>query len=300
LSIFEVEIGISPREEYRLHRYTGYSIRSLVYTQILRASNASVDIHKEKGLKPFRVTPIFIKGNSGEVDKIIYAGKIDPNKTYFFKITLLGNKLFSRSSKNLFKLLSEDTITLDNHVYNVVSREFKMISIEGIASESDGENKITVNYLTPTYFRAPRTYNMEYRVNQIHRCKCIYKENQDSIFIPLPLPTLFLKNILRIYHKYIEEISEEQQYKLRQYINEDGMVISGFPKGIRTWAIKTSRYEFNIGFTGRVNYHLRRLSFIEDVNIIINNLKKLILTAQYTNVGGNRTAGFGWIKTNIR
>ena len=295
--ICDIEVEISPKEDYTLHRFSGFGIRSLVYNNVFQSKDKERDIHEEKTLKFFRVTPLYnVKQDPSRDVKIVYQGKVKKDETYRFNFSLIGESTVEKYREQFLSFLSNENMVIDNHEYKLISSRIKFIYTRDIQEKTGDGDKVSIIYLTPTYFRASPVYVITSPNGDMRRCRCIWKKRRTSVYVPLPTPSLLMKNIIRLYRRFIEDIPWEELEKILTYINEDGILISGFPRGIKTRIIRSSTYEFSVGFTGKVHYTFRNIEHIEDYRNIIKTLKKLLYISQYTNVGGNRTAGFGWIK----
>ena len=294
MSFIEVETEVKPLDKYMLYRFSGYSIRSHIYNTIFKRADPLRDIHDLMRIKFFRVTPLYRYDENGV--HIVYSGRIDSDKSYYYRFTLFGSENISRYNDRIMNFLRIDNVTIDSHVYNVLNRNMKIFTLEDIDKMLGDGDKISVDYITPTYFRSPKIYSEEVLNKKVFNCICKVKETGKSVNIPLPIPLLLMKNLLRIYRNYVNNPVDEEISDLRRYINEDGLVITGFPNGIKTMVVKESRYMFNIGFLGKVYYHLREIA--EDT--VLRMMKLLLRIGEHTNVGGGRTAGLGWIKTEFK
>ncbi len=298
MSFIDIETELFPLDYYKLHRFSGYSIRSHIYNTVFKNDEFNQDIHNVSELRFFRITPLYTYDADNRI-RIVYCDKLDAGKSYFYRFTLFG-KYDKRYRSKIMDFLTKDNILLDNHKYHVVNRVIRILALKDIQDSLKESDKILVNYLSPTYFRSPKIYSYQTFEDEEYTCECKFKQRRKNINVPLPLPSLLLRNLMRLYRNYIGKVDNTFSQVFQEYINEDGVVISGYPNGIKTKVIGESEYMFNIGFQGKVYYHLTDCDQINDNKPVKNLIRLLLRIGEYTNVGGGRTAGLGWIKTELR
>lgn len=300
MTFIDIETEVSPLEDYRLHRFSGYSIRSHIYNIVFKRDGENKpDLHESSEIRFFRVSPLYTYNEDNSV-RIMYMGTVTKGKTYYYRFSIFGKKNVGKYYSKIMDFIKTGIISLDNHKYHAVNRVIRISTLKDIKKSLREGDKIAVDYLTPTYFRSSRIYSWETFDEDEYRCECRVKTSKKNVNIPFPHPSPLIKGLLRIYKSYIGKIDDRYSTDLQLYLNEDGILLSGYPMGIRTKKVGESKYMFNIGFVGKVYYHLTDCEQINDNKSIKNLIRLLLRIGEYTNVGGGRTAGLGWIKTELR
>ena len=112
-------------------------------------------------------------------------------------------------------------------------------------------------------------------------------------FHPLPEPITMMRSIVRLWNEFADVSFNYKRYL--SWITAMGITLSGFPRGIRTRRLYEHRTtgKFVVGFQGIVHFsvpddlYLKRWARITDA---------LLKFAEYSNVGGGRTAGLGMVR----
>jgi|Deesub1362B_J571_1020462.scaffolds.fasta_scaffold00004_514 CRISPR/Cas system endoribonuclease Cas6 (RAMP superfamily) len=264
-----------------INRFSGLSIRSLLYNRILGLILDPEYLHRYKGLKPISITPIY----ELDEDKIRVYSRGSDVPHGFFRINLLD---IEDPAKIINSLSSLDTLNIDGIRYQVISINFILRSYETVFSWRKKLRRFKLKFLTPTMTRRPQHYISIMKDNGRFRAKIKKKHSRPGIYIPLPQPNLIFKSILR-------QLTNFSGYKdfpfegIKEFIDDDGVVIAGFPRGIRSRIVKVGGGERYIGFVGEVVFE------VDTSSVYSEYIYTLARYAEYSNVGAGRTAGFGWV-----
>jgi len=251
--------------------YTGYLVRGLIYT-LLRSSNPELAerLHQEKGSPAsFSIKP----PHSLQEKLHLYHREIPENVYFTVTATFLREDLPQILCHSLLNLQGEIPLGFGKATINEIL--LQQITPQHL-QEAEAVEKFSIQFITPTFFR-------------VHIPKAVRKTEQVRV-LPLPDPLHLFTNLYNIWNSYLKpRISEEYLEWLQQH----PILIS------RLRNIKTHCYYehpvkgvFAIGFTGTAYYTLAEDTYDKKMAKITHQLLKM---AEYTNVGGNRTAGYGWI-----
>lgn len=146
----------------------------------------------------------------------------------------------------------------------------------------------TIHFISPTMFRSSQYCVRVLKSGDKYVARAVRKRGDKAIYRPLPDPSLMFKSIVRQIRKFGGDVDYPFS-EIIDYIENDGVIISDFPRGIITKAIKLSPKEHYVGF-------IRRVSFKVNQDEISKYIYPLLKFAEYSNVEATRTSGFGWIK----
>ncbi len=281
--IVSATFEISAIKKGILNRFSGLSIRSLLYNKILASFLDAESIHEYKGLKPFSVSPIYdyLKGRPMVFDR---GSEFQHG---FFKVNFLSIKDYYKVIDALTKY---DALMIDGIQTKVLNIEFSIKSYNQLVNNTKVINEFTINFITPTSIRASPYYIKTVKVNGKRRVIVKKKNKRKVTYLPIPQPNLLFKSILRQLRKF-SGLESFPFSEISDFIESDGVFIKGYDDGIRTRLIKISPKEMYLGFVGKVTFR------VDSENEYSKFIYTLLHYAEYCNIGVGRTAGFGWIKT---
>lgn len=265
--------------------FSGFSIRGFFYN-ILKKYDESIalKIHKNKSLAPFSTTPIFIYNKNL---KAVYR-KIEKPSLCLVGFSLLDPEL-ARIFKDIIISMKLENIELGNEKYKIIEINVNDISFKDLIKKAKVIKNFSITFITPTYLRATPRQKISQENN---------KSFNNSIINPyrfylFPDPVLMFKNIVRIWRHFSNYPFNYEEYL--EWIELGGVAISGFPEGIRTVRVyeHPTSNKWCVGFIGKVFFNLPENTYRKSMAQITDALLKF---AEYSNIGGNRTAGFGVIE----
>ncbi|MEM2178325.1 MAG: CRISPR system precrRNA processing endoribonuclease RAMP protein Cas6 [Candidatus Methanomethylicaceae archaeon] len=288
--IVSLTYHIVSHHSFKMKRYSGLSIRSLFYDFILKKIFDSNKIHEFKGLKPFSVTPLYRSENDSYY--IYQSG--DKFIDGYFRIVFLSVK---NIHEVIDKLSRDVDIEIDEEVCKIDNIEYSIVSYNDLIRELKIMDNFIIEFLSPTILRSPSYYIKLVKENNEFKPIVKTKWRKRGIYLPLPYPQLIFKSIIRCFKKF-SEIENYPYDEINEFVNNDGIMLSGYPNGIKTMAIKVSKKEAYIGFVGKVQFTINKtiLNMYENV---IKYIPQLLKYAEYSNIGGNRLSGFGWVKVKM-
>lgn len=253
--------------------YTGFLVRGLVYDLLNRVDKRLADrLHTEKGApSPFSVKPPY---TLSEGRLRIFTGRVPSQRSFYVEVSTIKEDLVDVFCKALLQL-PDGKATLSNSVVHVLSLDIDRVRSSELR-EADVINKFAIKFITPTFFRE-------------HIPKAERKVEKVRV-VPLPDPIRLFTGLYNLWNAYLRpKVPDDYLDWLRQR----PILVAGF-KDLRTHRFWEHPHKgvFAIGFTGTVYYSLAQDTYDGKMARWTHRLLRL---AEYTNVGGNRTAGYGWI-----
>lgn len=264
--------------------FSGFSIRGFFYNILKKYDESlALRIHKSKGLAPFSTTPIFIYNKNL---KIVYK-KIESPSPYLIGFSLLDSEL-ARIFRDIIPMKLEN-IELGNEKYKILEININDISFKDLIEKAKVIKNFSITFITPTYLRTTPKQKKSQENNESFDNSIISPYR----YYPFPDPILMFKNIVRIWRHFSNYPFNYKKYL--EWIELGGVIISGFPEGIRTIRVyeHPTSNKWCVGFIGKIFFNLPDDTYKKDMAQITDALLRF---AEYSNVGGNRTAGFGVIK----
>ena len=295
MSIVELSLKLFFDEEIKFRSFSGYVAQGLMYRLIQEANRElSAIYHDSSTIKPFATSALEIESSSGK--KVVYK-RVPSESTGFLKFTFLGKKI----PELLFSVIKDglDSVWMENKRVKVLEVFVNFIGFDEILSESRAVNKFKIHFKTPTFFRLPISsccpdcpeYRKYLEIGRNRKICPFMIRRPRGLYVPLPMPTLMISNLIRVWNKFSPNPLDRKW--LIDWVDGGGVILAGFPSGIKTVKVFKSENEFNVGFIGTVNYNVTDQLFDERK---VKVLDALLRFAEYSNVGGGRTAGFGVVE----
>ncbi len=205
--------------------------------------------------------------------------------------TLLSQEIASRILK---AVMEEFSLRLQEVKVSPLEISVFEESYSRLLKEARPVKRFAIDFLTPTYFRvspllASRLFPFKRPAGGVSERRL----KKARRFHPLPNPILMMRNLTRLWSEFSDTPFNYGRYL--SWISALGLSLSGFPKGIKTQRLyehKTTG-KFVVGFQGLVHFSVpddlyrKRWARITDA---------LLKFAEYSNVGGGRTAGLGMVR----
>ena len=281
-----LSIRFSTGSGARARGFVGFLLRGLLYGLLNSVdSEVAKSVHGGKRLSPFSVGPVVLEGpRRGVVFRNIPSGSVG-----WFRFSALS----AREGRLLRDaLISCEVVRMgevDAHVLEVGVSE---IDYRRIWAESKPIKSFSVRFLTPTYFRRSLvaaccpSCPVDRRV-----CERLVEKRRRRLyrFVPYPDPYLFLRSLARLWRSFSPVSLGYRRYV--EWLVDGGVAVAGF-KNLRTHRVEMDGGRWSVGFTGLVRFNLPDDTFDKKMAKITDALLRF---GRYSNVGGNRTAGFGAI-----
>lgn len=238
--------------------FTGYVSRGLLL-HILRTVDPALasSLHEADRPKPYSVTPLRFKSRKKSRKGYL----MDHSLPCRVRFRFLRDKL----SKRLLEYFYENTsVLIYDAVFKVASLHFKSESYEDICENaSEPVESFRLYFKTPTYLASLGTdFNYLY-----------------------PDPTRIFPNLMRLWNLFSnnKKFTKKEYLEYKEWLSEK--------VGVSQHKLKT-RIAFMgkkkaVGFTGWATYEIKNQNKWNKVTRILTKF------AEYSNIGGNRTGGFG-------
>ena len=269
--------------------FSGFTSRGLFYELLRRVDAEYAErLHSSMRLAPFSTTPLFNLTPGGW--RIVYR-RLPAPSICKVRFTLLDREVTSR----IAEALVEDTpIRIKDVEVTPLEVAVEQVKYSQLLEDAKPIRSFSVEFLTPTYFRfspliASRLFPFRLPPGGVDARRL----RRARRFHPLPEPIMMMRSLLRLWRSYSDSHFNYPRYN--RWITSMGVSLSGFPEGIKTVRLYEDEAlrRFIVGFRGVVQYSLpedlyrKRWARITDA---------LLRFAEYSHVGGGRTAGLGMIR----
>jgi CRISPR-associated endoribonuclease Cas6 len=256
----ELEVKTFAEKSVKMPLFTGYIARGLALHILNRVDPAlSQDLHEPNAIKPYSVTPLYFRS----AKKLADGYQLDTSAPCIFKVRFLDDRI-AKSAINYFS--SNEGLPVYDTVFKVSS----------LAIRSEDFTKVQDAKLFRLYFETPT-----------HLAKIGSKF--DQVF---PEPLSVFPNLMRAWDSCMpEKFGKEVHTKYKEWM-EQNVTVSAYD--LRTLTV-TAGKSMKIGFLGWCAYRIDdgNSSGNSQFSLITNKLAKF---AEYSNVGMERTAGFGVVR----
>jgi CRISPR-associated endoribonuclease Cas6 len=259
--ITEIELKTFATKSVKLPVFTGYISRGLAL-HMLRSVNPSLSqyLHQPNVMKPYSVTPLYFKSSRKYADGY----EIDVSSPCLFKIKILDDTV-ARAVMD-FLASNESIYILDT-----------MFKTSSIIVKTEDFTKVQDSKLIRIDFDSPT-----------HLSKISSKF--DTLF---PDPSSLFPNLMRIWDSCTDDkFGKEVHMRYKTWV-EKNVIVSAY--NLRTLTVFSGK-NMKIGFIGWSNYRIDDEKNSE-FGLTTNKLAKF---AEYSNVGMERTAGFGVVRYSTK
>jgi len=282
MSMCQLAFRLVAENGLRFQSFSGFAVRGVFFDVLKRVNEQlALRIHSEKAIASYSVTPV--EALRGQYSSFIY-NRFDGPLHAQFKISILEPGLMNVFTQALVSS-SFRTVKLVDAEVPVVELSVVQQSFKKIMEEAKPVRRFEVLFRTPCYFR---------RSVSTGSSNSVLKEDRPPYrSVPLPDAGLMFRNLARLWRRFSGISFEYGDYA--SWIDKGGVALAGFPTGIRTVRVyehpKSNKWV--MGFIGGVRFSMPRDLFSEKFARFTDALMRF---AEYSNVGGNRTAGFGVVK----
>ncbi len=269
--MYNFEYILIAKNDARLPPFTGHLLRAAVLKAINQSCPELAErLHRANEMRAYSISPL--RPFQGKFFRTKSRGEIEIPKgsKAKFRLGLLTTDI---AEQILSMNLSEEKLTLTIATGNFIIESIKMTRLlpaDLIKESAAAPNKFQLVFLTPTYFAIK---------------KCPFP-------MRFPDPRFLYSNLANIWNASLgDTFVKVDSEALCDWIKEH-LSITGYNLKTRTQYI--SKGAMKIGFTGWANYQLSTEK--NDENNYFTWVHVLSKFAEFSNVGGNRTAGFGCVK----
>jgi len=255
--VTELEVKTYAEKSTKMPLFTGYVARGLALHIINRVNPAlSQNLHEPNAIKPYSVTPLYFRSTK----KLTDGYWLDPSSPCVLKVRFLDDNV----AKNAIDYFSS------NESLMIFDTTFKIASL---TVRSEDFTKVPATNLFQVHFDT-----------LTHLAKIGSKF--DQVF---PEPLSVFPNLMRVWDSCMhEKFGKEIHEKYKEWM-ERNVTVSAYDLHTLTVRGKSMK----IGFVGWCAYRIDDSSENSQFRLITNKLAKF---AEYSNIGMERTAGFGVVK----
>lgn len=282
MSIGQLTFRMISEQGLRFQSFSGFAVRGVLFDFLRRVDEQlALRLHSEKAIASYSVTPVEVQ--QGQYSSFIF-NRFDKPAMVQFRISVFEPGLMNVLTQ---AMLSSGSPSIRLVETNTVVTEVQVTqhSFEKILEEARPVRRFEVLFRTPCYFRRSVTTDSPNPV--LKNVRPPYRA------VPLPEASLMFRNLARLWRRFSGMSLDYRDYV--NWVDKGGVALAGFPSGIRTVRVyehpKSNKWA--MGFVGAVRFSIPGDMFTEKHARFTDALMRL---AEYSNVGGNRTAGFGVVK----
>lgn len=277
LSLTSLWLRFSVSKPVDFQSFSGFASRGIFY-EMLKSSNADMAslLHSGGELAPYSMTPILASGERGL--RVVYRRL--PVCVANLRICLLEHELSKALTKAF--LSGYPRIRLIDEEVPLIGISVSTTDFSEFLKDARPIKRFAIRFKTPCFFRGtPIAMFPSTLKSSAQPAKRLY---------PLPLPVLMFRNLTRLWKAFSNKPIGYSRFL--SWIGAGGVAISGFPKGIKTVRVyeHPDTNKWVVGFVGTVHFVLPDDLYSKHHARTVDALLRF---AEYSNVGGNRTAGFG-------
>lgn len=257
-AIHSLVFHLRPEHGGRL-RFTGHFIRGFVLSFVDTIdSELAFQLHSSKNLKPYGVTPL-----RASDEKYVFTLDVETDVVYQFRTSLL--------KPDLSQTFLQQLLDAPPHPIQIGDLTFEIV-------------RIKINKWSPETFSVANIDKFRF----LFDTPVYFAKQGVNFVVPLPIPAKLFYNLANMWHSFVDDSIDIEAYC--SWV-EENIMISGYDlHTCRPINIGNGRKVF--GFLGHCNYNIRTDSSSDHTKYcrITHKLGKF---AEFTNLGGNRTGGFG-------
>jgi len=262
--------------------FSGIIVRG-VFFKILKSFSPSLatDIHNLRVLSPYSVSPF-----ENVMQKRVLFDHVPGGADFQFKIVAFDKRI-SRSVQQF--ILGGEIPTITLHGFTLPVNTVSISSVEHDFSEkiSSRATRFMVDFRSPTFFR--NTQKGPGLLAQIipkrfrKPVKPVYR------YVIVPDPYYFFRGLARLYRQFCNSNFRYRSYC--EWLLEGGVALETY-HDLRVVKIWDNERKWWRGFMGRAVFTIPKDLYDPKMAKLTHALLEF---ARYSNVGGNRTAGFGFV-----
>jgi len=269
----------------RFDVYTGYSVRGIFFNLLGRAnSELASTIHTANTLSPYS-TSVLETARHG----MLFQGTVGAGEPFRFRVGCLDDKVADAIGRAVTSMWPP-LVQVRNSEAMIMEVSVSVWSPPQRVEVDEGM-KVEVSFLTPTYFRSTQHNPGIFR-------RILPRRFRKSVrpvyrYVILPDPYYLFRGLARLYRRFCDPRISYSSYC--EWLLEGGIALETF-SDLRVHKVFDAKGRWARGFTGKAVYAMPDDTF--DRKFAELTLR-LLEFARFSNVGGNRTAGFGVIDYRV-
>jgi CRISPR-associated endoribonuclease Cas6 len=249
------------KKSFLLPKFTGYVARAIFLHMVKQVNpKASAELHEPNLMKPYSTMPLFFKSR----EKTVRGYFLDPNYPCILKIRLLNDEYAQYVMRYLWK---RSSVMIGSNELQILSVGVKGETYEELEGSFKPVRAFRVYFKTPTYLATMSS----------------------GYYWLFPEPLKIFPNLMRLWNLYstAKKYSKEEFKEYKKWLTGN--------LGVTQHKLETKMAEMGrkkaVGFVGWAAYETRDLE-----SPYYRTTQTLAKFAEYSNIGGNRTGGFGVVK----
>lgn len=262
--------------------FSGFLVRGIFFHGLrLVDEGFATDVHEQRTLSPYSVSPVMDERGRG-----VFRGFINPGTSFKFRISALDDRVGDVFGKYLFGYgvpeirLNGVSVSLQEVMVETWSRERMVFP--------DDFKRFVVVFRSPTFFRNTQKGSglLELLLPRRFRRKRkpVYR------YVIVPDPYLFFRNLARLYRRFGPGNFRYKSFT--EWLLEGGVALETY-SGLRVFKVFDDRGRWSRGFVGKAVFSIPKELYDERMAKLCFELLNF---SRFSNVGGNRTAGFGVVE----
>ncbi len=259
--------------------YSGIVVRGIFFRMLERESpELGAEVHGFRGLSPYSVSPIEDVRRSR-----VFFDRVPGGVEFQFRIVTFDEAV----SEAVRKFILGDTpiirlkgiaSTLSTVTVNSIEHDFSDKSVRD-------PDSFEVVFRTPTFFRETQRFHGLFAFVLPRRFRRVVKPIYRYVIVPDPYH--LFRGLVRLYRKFCNPNFRYSSYC--EWLQEGGVALETYHDlhVVKVWDSDSRWYR---GFMGRAIFSIPKDLYDPKMAKLTHTLLKF---ARYSNVGGNRTAGFG-------
>jgi len=269
-----------------LNTYSGIAVRGIFF-KILKTFNPSLatKIHERRVLSPYSVSPLENTGGG----QILF-NHIPSGVEFQFKIATFDKSISTTIQRFI---LGGEVPTIKLQGFTLPINTVFINSVEHDFSEkaSDHVTHFMVDFRSPTFFRhtqkGPSLLALMIPKRFRRPVKPVYR------YVIVPDPYHFFRGLARLYRLFSNHNFRYKSYC--EWLLEGGVALETY-YDLRVVKIWDGKGKWSRGFMGRAVFAIPKDLYDPKMAKLTHTLLEF---ARYSNVGGNRTAGFGVVEYRV-
>lgn len=286
--IFSYSFQGLTRRHVMFQGFSGFSVRGIFFNVLKTfSSNEASNLHRRGTLSPYAVTPIIVDTFDGR--HIVYE-RLSAGVPFRFDVRVFEESLGTALKEFIF---SSDVLNmrLQNAEFALRSVRVSSVNPSSILGSAKPHRRYDVSFLTPTFFRSTQQGPTLIRKLLPRRLRGTGRPTYR--YVLLPDPYYMFRNLARLYRRFGKPSFNYFSYC--RWLLEGGVALETH-YGLRVHKIYEESGKWSRGFTGRATFTLPEDTFDPKMAKITHALLEF---ARYSNVGANRTAGFGVVDYRV-
>ncbi|MEM2000608.1 MAG: CRISPR system precrRNA processing endoribonuclease RAMP protein Cas6 [Candidatus Caldarchaeum sp.] len=259
--------------------FSGYAVRGVFFHALKSVDpEFATKVHEQRLLSPYSVSPIeTVRGRS------FFYGVINPGVPFQFRINALDDKVADVFGRFL---LSGEVPRIVVGGVEVSLNEVSVVNWARDTHDRDEESsRFEVVFQSPTFFRSTQKGVGFFRSLLPRRLRP--KVRPVYRYVIVPDPYLFFRNLARLYRQF--GYGNFRYKSFSEWLLEGGVALETYSR-LRAYKVYESNGRWSRGFVGRAVFSIPSDLYDGKMARISSSLLRFSF---FSNVGGNRTAGFG-------